>query len=81
MKIDRREAVLLTLSSIIGYRALADSEPARSPLAPSPQEVERLANQVTIYRDHYGVPHIVGETEEAAFLATVMPRRKIISSA
>src|SRR5215472_2398376 len=26
-----------------------------------------LANQVTIYRDNYGVPHIVGETEEATF--------------
>lgn len=26
-----------------------------------------LADQVTIYRDHFGVPHIVGETEEATF--------------
>src|SRR5579863_9960832 len=26
-----------------------------------------LAAQVTIYRDYYGVPHIVGETEEATF--------------
>ena len=26
-----------------------------------------LARQVTIYRDNYGVPHIVGETEEATF--------------
>ncbi len=26
-----------------------------------------LAEQVTIYRDNYGVPHIVGETEEATF--------------
>jgi acyl-homoserine-lactone acylase len=26
-----------------------------------------LAEQVTIYRDNFGVPHIVGETEEAAF--------------
>jgi len=26
-----------------------------------------LAQQVTIYRDNYGVPHIVGETEEATF--------------
>ncbi len=30
-------------------------------------DAERLAEQVTIYRDDYGVPHIVGETEEAAF--------------
>jgi acyl-homoserine lactone acylase PvdQ len=26
-----------------------------------------LAAQVTVYRDNYGVPHIVGDTEEAAF--------------
>jgi acyl-homoserine-lactone acylase len=26
-----------------------------------------LASQVTIYRDNFGVPHIIGETEEAAF--------------
>ncbi|MGE5646985.1 MAG: penicillin acylase family protein [Acidobacteriota bacterium] len=26
-----------------------------------------LAKQVTIYRDDYGVPHIVGDTEQAAF--------------
>ena len=26
-----------------------------------------LAAQVTIYRDNYGVPHIVGETEETTF--------------
>jgi acyl-homoserine-lactone acylase len=26
-----------------------------------------LSKQVTIYRDNYGVPHIVGETEEATF--------------
>ena len=24
----------------------------------------KLKNQVTIYRDHYGTPHIVGETEQ-----------------
>ena len=26
-----------------------------------------LADHVTIYRDHFGVPHIVGDTEEATF--------------
>jgi len=26
-----------------------------------------LSRKVTIYRDEYGVPHIVGKTEEAAF--------------
>ncbi len=29
--------------------------------------IDPLAAQVTIYRDNYGVPHIVGETEEATF--------------
>ena len=28
---------------------------------------DSLAAQVTIYRDNYGVPHIVGDTEEATF--------------
>src|SRR6476660_2966768 len=28
---------------------------------------DQLASQVTIYRDDYGVPHIVGETEAATF--------------
>ncbi|MGA8182263.1 MAG: penicillin acylase family protein, partial [Terriglobia bacterium] len=26
-----------------------------------------LTDHVTIYRDHFGVPHIVGDTEEATF--------------
>jgi acyl-homoserine-lactone acylase len=43
---------LITLLFV--FRALA--------AAPDP-----LASQVTIYRDDYGVPHVVGETEEAAF--------------
>lgn len=28
---------------------------------------DALATQVTIYRDHFGTPHIVGETEQATF--------------
>ena len=31
------------------------------------QARDPLADQVSIYRDEYGVPHIVGETEEATF--------------
>jgi len=31
------------------------------------QAGDPLAGQVSIYRDEYGVPHIVGETEEATF--------------
>ncbi len=34
---------------------------------PPPSGPDTLARQVTIYRDNYGVPHIVGETEEATF--------------
>jgi acyl-homoserine lactone acylase PvdQ len=34
--------------------------------APSAQARRSLAEQVTIRRDNYGVPHILGETEEAA---------------
>ena len=35
--------------------------------APAPGATDPLASQVTIYRDNYGTPHIVGETEEATF--------------
>ena len=35
-------------------------------LAAAPPK-DPLATQVTIYRDTYGVPHIVGETQEATF--------------
>jgi acyl-homoserine-lactone acylase len=66
MKIDRREAILLTLSSAAHYGALADStvferEPKHNAAA------DTFARNVTIYRDRYGVPHVVGESEEAVF--------------
>jgi penicillin amidase len=69
MQMNRREAVVLTLSSMIGLRALAQAEPGQSEPAPAikAERDERLGKAVTIYRDSYGVPHIVGETEEAAF--------------
>lgn len=67
MNINRREAVILALSSMIGYQALAESELVPSPISAGFQSNEDLASQVTIYRDTYGVPHIVGETEEAVF--------------
>jgi acyl-homoserine-lactone acylase len=35
--------------------------------AASTYGADPLSKQVTIYRDDYGVPHIVGETEEATF--------------
>jgi len=37
------------------------------PAVPPCYAGDLLFNQVTIYRDNYGVPHIVGETEEATF--------------
>ena len=69
MQFNRREAVLVGLASMIGVRALAFGEAEQAmPEAPVRAERdERLAKDVTIYRDAYGVPHIVGETEEAAF--------------
>ncbi len=46
--------MILALIVVLGLGSLA------SPRDP-------LADQVTIYRDNYGVPHILGDTEEAAF--------------
>src|SRR5579872_1747960 len=34
---------------------------------PADELSKDLASQVTIYRDNFGVPHIIGETEEATF--------------
>ena len=71
--LSRRQALILTLSSILGFRNLGFGEQLRpkararpKPSVSNPQN-ETLANCVTIYRDSYGVPHIVGDTEEAAF--------------
>src|SRR5216684_5575025 len=36
-------------------------------IVPSAWSADPLARLVTIYRDNFGVPHIVGETEQAAF--------------
>ena len=73
----------MALSSIAGLRALASAEADRAEReAPVHAERdERLAKCMTIYRDVFGVPHIVGDTEEAAFLGMAMRRRKTISSA
>jgi acyl-homoserine lactone acylase PvdQ len=49
---NRRLAVFLLLGAI-----QPATQPVRNP----------LASQVTIYRDTYGVPHIVGETQTATF--------------
>jgi acyl-homoserine lactone acylase PvdQ len=36
-------------------------------IVPSAWSADPLARLVTIYRDNFGVPHIIGETEKAAF--------------
>ncbi|HVP48594.1 MAG TPA: penicillin acylase family protein [Bryobacteraceae bacterium] len=36
-------------------------------VAATASAADPLSQQVTVYRDNYGVPHIVGETEEATF--------------
>src|ERR1700746_237542 len=36
-------------------------------VVPAAWSADPLVQLVTIYRDNYGVPHIVGETEPAAF--------------
>jgi len=53
-QISRNGLAFLLLSAVL---ATALGLQARDP----------LAGQVSIYRDEYGVPHIVGETEEATF--------------
>lgn len=65
MKINRREAILLGLSSA-AHNTFAESALFRSSET-NRAAAESLAGDVTIYRDRYGVPHIVGETEEAVF--------------
>ncbi len=49
----RRSFVFLCLSVLVFPNAVRSPDP--------------LLQKVTIYRDNYGVPHIVGETEEATF--------------
>jgi len=47
----------------------ASAQPWTGPAAgePLPGDGDLLARRVTIYRDHYGVPHVVGETDEAMY--------------
>src|SRR5262245_19933235 len=49
--------------------ALAGSLAVLAALSAGPPSAEDLAEQVTIRRDTYGVPHILAKTEEAAALA------------
>jgi penicillin amidase len=67
MKINRREVILLGMSTLIESQVLSEPKLFDSPAPAVSNRNEPLVNEVTIYRDTYGVPHIVGETEEAAF--------------
>ncbi|HXI39657.1 MAG TPA: penicillin acylase family protein [Bryobacteraceae bacterium] len=49
----RHPSILRIPVFLLGMTAVCNADP--------------LAGQVTIYRDNYGVPHVVGETEEATF--------------
>jgi acyl-homoserine lactone acylase PvdQ len=67
MKINRREVILLGVSTLIESQVLGESAPFGAPAPDASSRNEPLLNEVTIYRDTYGVPHIVGETEQAVF--------------
>jgi len=67
MKINRREAVVLTLFTMADYPALIDPKSIVAQAAIGTDRKEPLADDVSIYRDTFGVPHVVGETEEAVF--------------
>jgi acyl-homoserine lactone acylase PvdQ len=49
------------------FRVTAASLVLLTTVVAGAQAAGPLSSQVTIYRDEYGVPHIVGETEEATF--------------
>jgi acyl-homoserine-lactone acylase len=57
-----RVMVLLSTAMVLAY---GDMWPATSMAKPSSHEAQ-LSTLVTIRRDTYGVPHILGQTEEAA---------------
>src|ERR1035437_2847503 len=67
MKINRREVILLGVSTLIESQVLSEPKLFDAPAPAVSNRNEPLVNEVTIYRDTYGVPHIVGETEQAVF--------------
>ncbi len=69
MQLSRREAIVLAFSSILGFPDSPFGEPEQPQSGPASRAPgdEGLASHTTICRDSYGVPHIVGDTEEAAF--------------
>src|SRR5579871_3411890 len=69
MQLSRREAIVLAVSSIISFSNRSFGRPQRPRQGSAARDArdEPLLKNVTVYRDFYGVPHIVGDTEEAAF--------------
>jgi len=59
-------AVSFFIASLVGL-PLGTQPVELEALAPALAQQTELLQQVTIYRDTYGVPHVFGETEEAAF--------------
>ena len=57
----------LTLMTIMAISAVRGSQGPAGRAPPVSHPKDALESQVTIYRDRYGVPHIVGETEAATF--------------
>jgi len=62
----RRDFLYRMLASTVAASA-AGKDRKGSRVASSAKSTDPLAEQVTIYCDEYGVPHILGETEEATF--------------
>jgi acyl-homoserine-lactone acylase len=60
MMFAQRLTALIVFSSIGAFQLFASATTGTG-------TTDALASQVTIYRDEYGVPHIVGETEAATF--------------
>jgi acyl-homoserine-lactone acylase len=61
-------AAFLTATCVAGASAQIPTYLAPGPLHdPSIVDADQLAGEVTIYRDAYGLPHIVGETDEAMY--------------
>jgi acyl-homoserine-lactone acylase len=59
----RRAAFCVRACLVLFTAGIISSAAPRTRIVP----IDVLASQVTIYRDTFGVPHLVGETEEAAF--------------
>jgi acyl-homoserine-lactone acylase len=62
--------------ALLTVAACAHSGAREQPVGPPPGGVEPLAEQVVIYRDAYGVPHVHGETDAAAVFGYMYAQAK-----